>query len=159
MYKSKKKKVAKSAFLPESEEQNTMASTKTVLDSDFLAILINIQEKLNSPVFNGGFETLAASVEDIKLSQHKTEEHITSINKTIYEPDQGLFSRIKAAEKKQEDNDNTLKHEIAEMKTQLISLNETRANQRKLLWIVIPGSLGLVIKTLWDVISAHITLK
>lgn len=146
------KKIKKTSTVPYVKERKSMNSRNNTLDSELFTILLNVQEKLNSPVFNGGFETLAASVEDIKTSQHKTEEHITAINKTIYEPDEGLFSRIKAVEKVQETQMMSIQHRVTE-------LEDFRGTVYRLLWLVIPASIGLVVKTLWDVITTHIAIK
>lgn len=164
LYKSKKTKVGETAVtLTQLEEKNIMAPTNTALEKELFTILLNIQDKLSSPVFNGGFERLVSVVEDIKTSQQKTELHITELDKRIYEPDEGLFSRIKAVEKQNEQGITTLRttqaQEVENLKIRVNSLEKFEANVHKALWYVIPAyGVGLA-KIVWDLISSHITLK
>ena len=62
-----------------------------------------IQDKLNtSSALNGAFELLVADVQQIKDSQQEVKEAISSIKKSVYNPDSGLFSRVKEVERKVE---------------------------------------------------------
>lgn len=67
-------------------------------NSNILALLTDIQKKLDHTVFNGGFETLLKNVESIEASQKELVNQFRELNEVIYEPDTGLFSRIKKAE-------------------------------------------------------------
>lgn len=50
---------------------------------------------LNSPALNGGFDTLLNKVSKIEETQSTLVTKVTSIHEAIYEPDDGLFARIK----------------------------------------------------------------
>lgn len=159
------------------------SSNRSDLSSELVNMFLTLQEKLNSPVFNGGFEKLLLKIEAIESSQKQTGELVSSINKTIYEPDEGLFSRIRKAETQNSSElqkianvQDGMKSDIAEMKeslktsTQVVSdiidlkkkieaLEEWRKDKGKKLWILIPVIVSLIGKLLFDVISSHIVLK
>ena len=63
-----------------------------------LELLSEIQGKLKAPALNGGFDTLMYKVEKIEEGQEKILERISTLNDTIYNPDTGLYARIKEAE-------------------------------------------------------------
>ncbi len=52
----------------------------------------------NAKSLNGGFEKLLVEVEHIKETQDEILQGMRGIKKSIYEPDSGLFSRVKQLE-------------------------------------------------------------
>lgn len=144
------------------------------LDPELLSLLVNIQEKLSSPLFNGGFEAISAAIDDIKISGRKTEEHIVKIDKAIYEPDEGLFSRVKHVATESIEHDKEIQHKILELSssvdtrfealetainTRLDSLEKTRAWWIKLSWALFPIFAAIVVKSLYDTIVSHIHIS
>lgn len=58
--------------------------------------LSHIQDKLKSAhVLNGGFDLLMERVTGIEESQNKILTEVENVKKTIYDPDNGIYSRIK----------------------------------------------------------------
>ncbi len=145
----KSNKISRSS---EIQEKSKIMSENNATDHDLFNVLKNIETKLNNPVFNGGFEKLVTVVDDIKASQQKTEEHIVVINKTIYEPDEGLFSRIKTVEKQQEKELNNFKNRVE-------LLERFQTSFQRALWILIPAGIMSLFKIAWDVLRDHIVLR
>lgn len=140
-----------------------MIKKNSLIDQDLFQTLINIQEKLNSPIFNGGFETVVSAIEDIRESGRKTEEFVENINKTIYEPDEGLFSRIKTVEQQSNDKDQEIRLKITETNNSILSrlnsLEKSRDFWNKLFWVLVPAFAGMFFKVCYDVISTHVMIK
>ena len=53
---------------------------------------------LSAPAMNGGFTTLLYKVENIEQSQEKLVEKVDQIHEVLYEPDNGLYARVKNVE-------------------------------------------------------------
>tara|TARA_B100000029_G_scaffold282498_1_gene276404 strand:- start:392 stop:850 length:459 start_codon:yes stop_codon:yes gene_type:complete len=73
------------------------------MSDDLLKIVLqkveNMEHKITSAKsLNGGFDKLAGDVEHIKESQREVLEAIRGVKKSLYEPDSGLFSRVKELE-------------------------------------------------------------
>jgi hypothetical protein len=59
----------------------------------------NMEQKITSAKsLNGGFDKLAIDVEHIKESQREVLDAVRGVKKSLYEPDSGLFSRVKELE-------------------------------------------------------------
>ena len=56
------------------------------------------QKVINSAAMNGGFDKLANDVEHIKDTQKEVLDAVKGVKKSLYEPDSGLFSRVKELE-------------------------------------------------------------
>lgn len=61
-----------------------------------------LTEALSSPALNGGFDTLLGKVERIEESVLTQSRQIADVHEAIYNPDEGLFARIKSAETERE---------------------------------------------------------
>lgn len=164
------------------ENVKSVNSTPDV-NSELISMFLNLQEKLESPVFNGGFDRLFTKVEAIEASQKTTATVVENLNRLVYEPDEGLFSRIKkvegvnlielqkiaqAQEKFKEDLEEmkeTLKEGVGnskdfnDLKMKVTSLEAWRSDLGRKLWVLIPVVLTLLGKIGWDVIATHISLK
>ena len=53
---------------------------------------------LSAPAMNGGFSTLMYKIEKIEQSQEKIAEKVDDIRDVLYDPDSGLYARIKNVE-------------------------------------------------------------
>lgn len=74
-----------------------MSGTKS--DKDLQTILESISVKINSsPVLNGGFDKMLVIVENIKEKQTETSKKVDEIHRGLYEPDTGLYARVKSVE-------------------------------------------------------------
>ena len=139
-----------------------------------------IQDKLNtSSALNGAFELLVADVQQIKDSQQEVKEAITSIKKSVYNPDSGLFSRVKEVERKVElgqEFDLDVKEVVErhremslwvaaakkqmekwedqgpELLIEIDRLSQWKNNVTKLLWILVTVVSSLVLKTLFGMV-------
>ena len=75
----------------------------SLMSDDLLKIVLqkveNMEHKITSAKsLNGGFDKLAGDVEHIKESQREVLDAIRGVKKSLYEPDSGLFSRVKELE-------------------------------------------------------------
>lgn len=81
---------------------------------------------------DGKIDRLTDSVEAIKDTQMEMNEKVTNIEKAIYNPDEGLYARIKQQE------------------AEIVDLKEFKANITKFLWIITSGMTGILIKFAFD---------
>ncbi len=75
----------------------------SLMSDDLLKIVLqkveNMEHKITSAKsLNGGFDKLAGDVEHIKEAQREVLEAVREVKQTLYEPDSGLFSRVKELE-------------------------------------------------------------
>jgi len=174
MYRSKPSKKKRQIVLTKIEEKDTNHDARDrmqqTLDSDLFSVLINIQEKLNSSVFNGGFETLVSTVDAMRTTQEQMHTDFSDMKEAMYEPDNGLYARVKTVEKNQDEKIQTVeKHqgeknaEIEKITTDLTSrvkkLEELKINLNKVLWAAGPVFLGLLGKFAYDLIVNHVVFK
>ena len=73
------------------------------MSDEILKIVLNKVEKMehkisNAQSMNGGFDKLLIEVEHIKETQNAVLEGVRGVKKNLYEPDSGLFSRVKELE-------------------------------------------------------------
>lgn len=88
--------------------------------------LSHIQDKLhNAHVLNGGFDRLMERIENIEDTQVKILDEVENVKKTIYDPDNGIYSRIKDGDDALEKNLHVLDKTIVEIK--LNSENEAKS--------------------------------
>jgi|TARA_R100001198_G_C5195031_1_gene186222 hypothetical protein len=81
---------------------------------------------------DGKIDRLTDTIESIKFAQTDMYEKVTNIEKAIYNPDEGLYARLKEQESDLED------------------LKEFKANITKFLWIITSGMTGILIKFGFD---------
>ena len=77
------------------------------MNEDILRIVLEKVEKVehkisNAKSMNGGFDKLMLEVEHIKETQNAVLEGVRGVKKNLYEPDSGLFSRVKELETESE---------------------------------------------------------
>lgn len=75
-----------------------MSDTKS--DNKNLQLLVeSIANKMNSsPALNGGFDKMLVMVEHIQEKQEETGEKVNKIHEGLYNPDTGLYARVKMIE-------------------------------------------------------------
>lgn len=74
-----------------------MSDTKS--DKELQMLLKSISAKINSSaVLNGGFDKMLVIVENIKEKQNETSKKVDEIHRGLYEPDSGLYARVKSVE-------------------------------------------------------------
>lgn len=148
-------------------------------------LIAEIHGKLNGSVFNGGFERLAQSVErltgkveTIEGQQQEMLGKLGQIHDVIYEPDDGLFARVKKVENIHNNEFEPLRKDISEINAWKESLTskdgaltlaaadhaeiaQISAWKKRILgfFLAVSGStLLMVAKTVWSFVSDHITL-
>jgi len=77
------------------------------MSDDILKIVLQKVETMEHKItsaksLNGGFDKLLAEVEHIKDTQKEVLDAVKGVKKTLYEPDSGLFSRVKELETESE---------------------------------------------------------
>jgi len=77
------------------------------MSDEILKLVLDKVEKMetkisNAKSMNGGFDKLLIEVEHIKEAQGDILEGVRGVKKNLYEPDSGLFSRVKELETESE---------------------------------------------------------
>ena len=77
------------------------------MSDDILKIVLEKVEKVenkisNAKSMNGGFDKLMIEVEHIKEAQADIRDGVRGVKQNLYEPDSGLFSRVKELETESE---------------------------------------------------------
>ncbi len=75
---------------------------------------------------NGKLERLMDGIESVKEKQEEMAEHLTKIKDAVYDPDQGLYARLR-------------------------KLEQWKEASSRVQWIIITSLLGLGLATLWNV--------
>lgn len=102
-----------------------MSETKT--DNEELQLAVeSIAKKIHgAPALNGGFDRMLVIVEHIREKQDDTTEKINKIHDDLYEPDDGLYARVKMVETVAADFAKKQAEHLATDEKTLISLNES----------------------------------
>ncbi|MFA6050908.1 MAG: hypothetical protein WC761_07010 [Candidatus Paceibacterota bacterium] len=94
-------------------------------DDETKKIILDMQRKvINAPVLNGGFDRLCMKIESIEATQHQISERVDAIHDAIFNPDEGLFSRIAKTKVEQLES-------VADVDKQLASLSMWKEIQDK----------------------------
>ena len=148
------------------------------MNDEILKIVLQKVESMENRIssaksLNGGFDKLAGDVEHIKESQREVLEAIRGVKKSLYEPDSGLFSRVKELEtesqrrlefiqeskpalefskelvvwKKHADKE---LEQFEEMQIEFAKLQDWKANMQKVIWLVATAAGGMWVKHFMD---------
>ena len=136
------------------------------INDDLFNVIIKIQEKLNSPLFTDGLKSI--------------NEKVQNIEDILYDPDNGIYSRIKSLEtvvleKLQTiKNDSENSNQIIVSEKEKLKINEERINvlekkqselitwRNTITWVfavIILPTAGFVIKTIWNFLSTHVQIS
>lgn len=119
----------------------------TTSNRELLAFLRLLEQKLEAPILNGGFDRLFENVENIK-------SEVDRLNKAVFDPEGGLFVRVKT-EKVETD------HDIEAIEKKVENLENQLKNYRKFVIgaaISVAGTgTAAIIKLLWTSIGSHIS--
>lgn len=98
--KSTAKKPAGLNLIEDVAEDDIPMSSKalTTIEQNYKRILEMQDKILSAPAMNGGFTTLLYKVDSIEDSQTKLVEKVDQIHEVLYEPDNGLYARLKNVE-------------------------------------------------------------
>ena len=127
----------------------------------------------NAKSLNGGFEKLLVEVEHIKETQDEILQGMRGIKKSIYEPDSGLFSRVKQLEIESDRRLEYVKEtkpalefakelvvwkqhadkefeELEKIRLELAELRSWRISSSKLIWVIATAAAGVWAKLFLD---------
>lgn len=96
----------------------------------------------------GHLQRIEDMIRSVKDKQDEMSEDITKIKEAIYNPDQGIYSRLKDVEQKVKDHD-----KIVVLEQQVKDLQEWKAGIVKLAWAAITGILGSIGLAIWNIIK------
>ena len=128
---------------------------------------------VNSAAMNGGFDKLMNEVEHIKHSQVEVLDAVKGVKKSLYEPDSGLYSRVKSLEvesdrrqefineskpalefskelavwKKQADRE---LQQFEAMQIEFAKLQDWKAGAQKVIWLIATAAGGMWVKHFMD---------
>lgn len=96
----------------------------------------------------GHLQRIEDMIKSVKDKQEEMSEDITKIKEAIYNPDQGIYSRLKEVELKVKDHDKiiVLEQEVKELK-------EWKSAIAKLAWAAITGVVGSIGLAIWNIIK------
>jgi hypothetical protein len=148
------------------------------MSQEVLKLLLDKLEKVenkisNSAAMNGGFDKLMLQVEHIKEAQEDILEGIRGVKKNLYEPDSGLFSRVKELElesSRRLDYINETKPIVGQhqelliwkkeaekdldgyeaLRLEVAKLQDWRDGMQKVIWLVAVAAGGIWVKHLMD---------
>jgi hypothetical protein len=102
-----------------------MSETKTD-NKELQQTVESIAKKIHgAPALNGGFDRMLVIVEHIREIQDDTTEKINKIHDDLYEPDDGLYARVKMVETVAADFAKKQAEHLATDEKTLVSLNES----------------------------------
>lgn len=148
------------------------------MSDEILKIVLQKVEKMenkisNAQSMNGGFDKLLIEVEHIKETQSAVLEGVRGVKKNLYEPDSGLFSRVKELEmesarrmdyivetkpivgqhqellhwKKEAEKD---LDEVEGLRLEVAKLQDWKQGIQKVIWLVATAAGGMWVKHFMD---------
>ena len=148
------------------------------MNDDILKIVLqkveNMEQKITTAKsLNGGFDKLAGDVEHIKEAQREVLEAVRGVKQSLYEPDSGLFSRVKELEmesnrrqefineskpalefskelvvwKKQADKE---LEQFEAMQIEFAKLQDWKAGAQRVIWLIATAAGGMWVKHFMD---------
>ena len=151
-----------------------MMNTENEIYKLLLEKLERVEQKVvNSAAMNGGFDKLANDVEHIKEAQKEVLEAVRGVKQTLYEPDSGLFSRVKELEtesdrrkefimeskpalefskelvvwKRKADKD---LEDFEKMQIEFAKLQDWKAGAQRVIWLIATAAGGMWVKHFMD---------
>lgn len=133
-----------------------------------IALELIIEKLSNAPVLNGGFETLVQKVDHLAEKTEETSEKVDKISEALYEPDTGLFARLKTVE------DNSVEHkdimdqrEVTKKLTRIAgedldglkSIISAGKKLERLWWIILPIAGSYVFRLVYELGSTYLFHK
>ena len=148
------------------------------MSTEILKIVLEKVEKMeakisNAKSMNGGFDKLLLEVEHIKESQTDILEGVRGVKRNLYEPDSGLFSRVKELEMesaRRMDYINETKpivgehqellhwkkeaqkdlDEVEGLRLEVAKLQDWRSGMQKIVWLIATAAGGMWVKHFMD---------
>ena len=151
----------------------------SLMSDDLLKIVLqkveNMEHKITSASsLNGGFDKLAGDVEHIKEAQREVLDAVRGVKQTLYEPDSGLFSRVKELETESDRRKEFIieskpalefskelavwkKHadkeleQFEKLQMEFEKLKDWKEGAQKVIWLLITAAGGIWIKHFMDI--------
>ena len=148
------------------------------MSDEMLKIVLQKIESMENRIssaksLNGGFDKLANDVEHIKQTQSDILDGVRGVKQNLYEPDSGLFSRVKELEtesarrmefiqeskpalefskelavwKKQADKD---LEEFEKLQVEFEKLKEWKSGMQRVIWLIATAAGGMWVKHFMD---------
>ena len=148
------------------------------MSDEILKVVLDKVEKMehkisNAQSMNGGFDKLLMEVEHIKETQVTILEGVRGVKQNLYEPDSGLFSRVKELEtesarrmefiqeskpalefskelavwKKQADKD---LEQFEKLQVEFEKLKEWKHGMQRVIWLIATAAGGMWVKHFMD---------
>jgi hypothetical protein len=154
-------------------------TTKEISDSELAHLVTEIHSKLEGVIFNGGFETLSQNVQNIDRTLREAIDRLDELHRVVYEPDDGLFARVKRVESSHREDLKPLQSQLdalSEWKMVMVapkdgyiarSDQDHHAVEQLLAWkgriialamSATGATLLMVSKMIWDFFTKHVTL-
>ena len=115
----------------------------TSRQGDLLKFLARLDEKLDAPVLNGGFDVLFQKVDNI-------EKNVEKLNTAVFDPEKGLFVRVQAESVETD-------HDVEKLERRVDQTEEKLKLYRKFMAAAVLSVITMIGKILWDAMSAHIS--
>lgn len=96
----------------------------------------------------GHLQRIEDMIKIVKDKQEEMSEDITKIKEAIYNPDQGIYTRLKEVEQKVKDHD-----KIVILEQEVKELKEWKAGIVKIAWAAITGVIGSIGLAIWNIIK------
>ena len=150
----------------------------TTMSDEVLKIVLNKVEKIeqkisNAKSMNGGFDKLMVEVTHIKEVQDDVLDGVRGVKKNLYEPDSGLFSRVKELESESRVRAAYIKEtkpalefskelqvwkvradkdleEVERLHFEVAKLQDWRDGMQKFVWLIATAAGGMWIKHFMD---------
>ena len=150
------------------------------MSDEILKIVLDKVEKMeakisNAQSMNGGFDKLLIEVQHIKEAQGDILEGVRGVKRNLYEPDSGLFSRVKELEmesarrmdyiietkpivgehqellhwKKEAQKD---LDEVEGLRLEVAKLQDWKGGISKVVWLVATAAAGMWVKHFMDIV-------
>ena len=96
----------------------------------------------------GHLQRIEDMIKSVKDKQEEMGEDISKIKEAIYNPDQGIYSRLKEVELKVKDHD-----KIVALEQEVKDLKAWKATIMEVTWAAITGVLGSIGLAIWNIIK------
>jgi len=148
--------------------------------SELIDALLKIKAEMSSPtdVVTEFDKKISEKFDIIEGTQTKILQEIDTIKTMIYDPDEGLFSRIRTTESKHLDKIHHIDKNLSDLKNQqentvhsnddiykslihdVDDLKKWKSSWNKLLWVLVIPSVGTgILKVLFDFFTMHVQIK
>jgi vacuolar-type H+-ATPase subunit I/STV1 len=117
----------KQSEMKDSDSNIESKRTLEAIESNRQQILEMQNRILSVPAMNGGFSNLMYKIEKIEQSQSQLVTKVDEIREVLYDPDNGLYARIKSVE-----NGSAELERVQELEEQLHSIQNWKISEEKI---------------------------